>query len=46
MKIPATRDKANLYVTTLIQILYTMDELIALKPEETHNDDRYQLIRG
>ncbi|CAF3974724.1 unnamed protein product [Rotaria sp. Silwood1] len=45
MKIPATRDKANLYVTNLIQILYTMDELVVLKPEETHNDYRYQLIR-
>ncbi|CAF4251564.1 unnamed protein product [Rotaria sp. Silwood2] len=45
MKIPATRDKANLYVTNLIEILYTIDELVALKPEETHNDYRYQLIR-
>ncbi|CAF1332739.1 unnamed protein product [Rotaria sordida] len=45
MKIPATRDKANLYVTNLVEILYTMDELVALKPEETHNDYRYQLIR-
>ncbi|CAF1451672.1 unnamed protein product, partial [Rotaria sordida] len=45
MKIPATRDKANLYVTNLVEIPYTMDELVALKPEETHNDYRYQLIR-
>jgi len=46
LKIPATRDKANLYVTTLIQVLYTMEELVALKPDETHEDDRYQSIRG
>lgn len=46
MKVPATSDKANLYVTTLIQMVYTIEELVSLQPDETHQDERYQLIRG
>jgi hypothetical protein len=46
LKIPVSKDRANFYVTTLTQNLYTMEELAALDPGETHNDDRYKLIQG
>ncbi|CAF1433030.1 unnamed protein product [Rotaria sordida] len=46
LKIPGTKDKANLYVTTLIQLMYTMEELVALQPADTYDDNRYILIKG
>ncbi|CAF1410547.1 unnamed protein product [Adineta ricciae] len=45
LKIPGTKEKANLYVTNLIQIMYTMDELAELQPADTYEDYRYQLIK-
>lgn len=45
LKIPASKEKANLYVTAMIQRMFTMEELVELNPVETHNDKRYQLIR-
>ncbi|CAF1611024.1 unnamed protein product [Rotaria magnacalcarata] len=46
LKIPATRDKANLYVTNLVEKMFSIDELVELKPDQTHEDSRYQMIRG
>lgn len=46
LKIPGAKDKANLYVTTLIQIMYTMEELVELQPPDTYSDHRYNLIKG
>jgi hypothetical protein len=46
LKIPGTKEKANLYVTTLVQLLYSMEELVALQPGDTYDDDRYKLIQG
>jgi hypothetical protein len=46
LKIPGTKQKANLYVTALVQELFTMQELVALNPGETNNDSKYQMIRG
>ncbi|CAF3087622.1 unnamed protein product, partial [Rotaria socialis] len=45
LKITGTRDKANLYVRTLIQVMYTMEELAALQPTDTYSDNRYKLIQ-
>ncbi|CAF3472104.1 unnamed protein product [Rotaria magnacalcarata] len=45
LKIPATRDKANLYVTNLVEKMFSIDELVELKPDQTHEDSRYQMIR-
>ncbi|CAF1224598.1 unnamed protein product [Rotaria sordida] len=38
-KIFGTQDKANLYVTMLIQLIYTMEELVVLQPADTYNDN-------
>jgi len=46
LKIHGTKERANLYVTHLTQILYTMEELADLQTEETYTDDRYKLIQG
>ena len=46
LKIPGTKEKANLYVTNLIQLLYSMEELAALQPGGTYEDNRYILIQG
>ncbi len=46
LKFPGTKDKANLYLTNLIQVLYTVEELVALQPADTHNDVKYQLLQG
>ncbi|CAF4166095.1 unnamed protein product, partial [Rotaria magnacalcarata] len=46
LKVPGTKDKANLYVTSLIQLMYTMEELVALTPTDTYDDNRYKLIQG
>ncbi|CAF4244239.1 unnamed protein product [Rotaria magnacalcarata] len=45
IKIPGTKGKANLYVTQLIQIMYTMEQLVALQPADTYNDYKYKLIQ-
>ncbi|CAF3942546.1 unnamed protein product, partial [Rotaria sordida] len=39
LKIFGTQDKANLYVTMLIQLIYTMEELVVLQPADTYNDN-------
>ncbi|CAF5056182.1 unnamed protein product, partial [Rotaria magnacalcarata] len=46
LKVPGTKDKANLYVTSLIQLMYTMEELVALTPTDTYDDNRYKLIQA
>ncbi|CAF3508838.1 unnamed protein product [Rotaria socialis] len=45
LKITGTKGKANLYVTTLIQLMYTMEELAALQPADTYSDNGYKLIQ-
>ncbi|CAF5052741.1 unnamed protein product, partial [Rotaria magnacalcarata] len=45
LKVPGTKDKANLYVTSLIQLMYTMEELVALTPTDNYDDNRYKLIQ-
>ncbi|CAF3575568.1 unnamed protein product [Rotaria socialis] len=45
LKIPATKEKANLYVTTLIQLIYSIEELAELQPTQTYDDERYKLIK-
>ncbi|CAF2861249.1 unnamed protein product [Rotaria sp. Silwood2] len=45
IKVPSTKEKANLYVTQLIEIMYTMEQLVALKPADTYDDDTYKLIQ-
>ncbi|CAF4020967.1 unnamed protein product [Rotaria magnacalcarata] len=45
LKIPATKEKANLYVTTLIQLIYSIEELAELQPAQTYDDERYKLIK-
>jgi hypothetical protein len=46
LKIPGTKEKANLYVTNLVQLLYTMEELVELQPADTYQNDRYKLLQG
>ena len=46
LKVSGTKEKANLYVTTLVQMMYTMDELVRLQPANTQNDERYKQIKG
>ncbi|CAF4922950.1 unnamed protein product [Rotaria sp. Silwood1] len=45
LNVHGTKEKANLYVTTLIQLMYTIEELAALAPADTYNDKRYMLIK-
>ncbi|CAF2980364.1 unnamed protein product [Rotaria sp. Silwood2] len=46
LKLPGTKEKANLYVTCLIEKMFTINELVELKPADTYNDNRYKMIRG
>ncbi|CAF1031100.1 unnamed protein product [Rotaria sp. Silwood1] len=46
LKIPGTKDKANLYATIILQLMYTMEELVALQRTDIYNDNRYKLIKG
>ncbi|CAF4508393.1 unnamed protein product, partial [Rotaria magnacalcarata] len=46
LKIPATKEKANLYITTLIQLIYSIEELTELQPAQTYDDERCKLIKG
>ncbi|CAF3546707.1 unnamed protein product, partial [Rotaria sp. Silwood1] len=45
LKIPGTKDKANLYATIILQLMYTMEELVALQRTDIYNDNRYKLIK-
>ncbi|CAF4816565.1 unnamed protein product [Rotaria socialis] len=40
IKVLGTKDKANLYVTQLIQIMFTIEELFERQPVNTHDDNR------
>ena len=46
MKVQETKEKANLYVTALVHLLYKMEELVALQPGEIYDDERYKIIQG
>ena len=46
IKVLDRKEKANLYVTQLIQIMYTIEQLVVLQPADTYDDDKYKLIQG
>ena len=40
-----TKEKANLYITQMIQSMYTREQLVALQSADTYDDDKYKLIQ-
>ena len=40
------KDQANLYVTSLIDVLYKAEELVGLKTADVTKDERYMLVKG
>lgn len=46
IKLPGTKEKANLYVTRLVEIMFNMEQLVALQPADTYNDEKYKYIKG
>jgi hypothetical protein len=46
LKRSAVKEHANLYVTSLIDLLYKPEELLALDPSNIPQDERYLLVKG
>ncbi len=46
LKRSAVKEHANLYVTSLVDLLYKPEELLALDPSNIPQDERYLLVKG
>jgi hypothetical protein len=44
LKRSAVKEHANLYVTSLVDLLYKPEELLALDPSNIPQDERYLLV--
>ncbi len=42
----ADKDKVNLYVTYMVDLLFAPEELVALSPNELVEDSRYVTMKG
>ena len=46
LKRTAVKEHANRYVTSLMDVLYQHEELLAMKTIDVSKDERYLLIKG